>query len=71
MTRAVTKAMLKNIHRTAGALRPFFYCPKCRGEYSANAADYFMTPDSHVFKCCNVNSALVTEQRLLTSVEID
>ena len=48
--------------------RPFLYCRKCGAEYSANAGDYWNTPDSHVFKCCRVNMMLVTASRVLTEV---
>ena len=62
--RKVTKSMLRDQIGSPGP-RPFLYCPKCQSRYSANAGDYFMAPDSHVFKCCGRNNWLVTEYSVL------
>jgi len=61
--KAIRKLDLKDQTGTRGP-RPFFLCPKCGNEYSANRGDYFNVPDNHVFKCCGVNSRLVTARRV-------
>jgi hypothetical protein len=38
------------------------HCPRCGSDYSADAGDYFMAKPDMVFKCCGVNSRLVTKQ---------
>ena len=39
----------------------FLYCRKCGGEYSANAGDYFMAPDT-AMKCCRTNMVLAVKR---------
>ncbi len=41
--------------------RSILHCTKCDGEYSANAGDYWDTPDNHVFKCCGRIMEIVTK----------
>lgn len=54
----VTVAMLKDQTGSKGP-RPFLYCVKCGGEYSANSGDYFMARPDTVMKCCKRNLKLV------------
>ena len=49
--------------------RPFLYCRKCGGEYSAHAGDYFMLPAEHIMKCCHANMVLMTKREVYTEVQ--
>lgn len=39
--------------------RPFLYCEECGSECSANRGDYFSTPSTFPFFCCNHPMRLV------------
>ncbi len=53
------KATMKNMVKVdKGAM---MYCPLCRGEYSANASDYFLLKPDHKFYCCGRLMELVTK----------
>lgn len=60
----VTKAFLKDQTGMLGH-RPFLYCECCGAERSANAGDYFMLPDSHVFLCCCQPMRLAIARRII------
>lgn len=64
-SKPVKKAMLKDQLGMEGP-RPFLFCRKCGGECSANAGDYFMVPDSHVFTCCKTPMQLATKREVYT-----
>jgi hypothetical protein len=48
---------------------PLLVCLECGAEYSANKADYFMSPLSHVFKCCGVPMQLATKKTVYDIIE--
>jgi hypothetical protein len=48
--------------------RSFLLCRVCGAHNSANAGDYWNTPDDHIFKCCNANMVRVV--RYTTYVEV-
>jgi hypothetical protein len=57
MNRYIRVKDLKDQLGTNGP-RPFLYCRYCEREYSAHAGDYFMLPDSHVFKCAHCDEPM-------------
>lgn len=64
----MTATRVRNLQDQSGASfpRPFLYCVKCGGEYSAHRGDYFLLDPDHVFKCCRRLMALVTMRVVLT-----
>lgn len=42
--------------------RPILVCDCCGAEYSANAGDYFMENDEHVFTCCDEPLTLMVKK---------
>lgn len=50
----VVRAIRRNLqHQVGNGPHTVMYCTKCGSQYSANAGDYWDTPDEHVFRCCN------------------
>ena len=48
----------------------FLLCDMCGGQYSANAADYWMVEDEHIFECCDgLSLVLATTRTTLTIVK--
>jgi len=48
--------------------RPLLLCRECGAEYSANAGDYWDSPDEHVFECCGEPMELVTRRTVYEPV---
>lgn len=67
---AVTVAMLPKL-TLASEPHPFLYCTKCGAEYSANAGDYWNSPDDHKFRCCRRNMVLVVRETRLRDYRDD
>lgn len=43
-------------------LARYLYCNYCHSEYSADASDYFMTANDHVFRCCKGANVMLLER---------
>ena len=69
MRTAVRVKDLKDQIGTTGS-RAFLRCFACGTESSANSGDYFAVNPEHVFRCCNRNMRLVTQQTVYTPVEV-
>ena len=60
-----TMAKLREVQ--SDGISPFLHCYVCGDQYSANPADYWDTPNGHVFKCCDEPMALVRHESLVLS----